>query len=149
MPRDLSDRPVVLAPESGEVRVEPEHAKYLSVETLYERVSNGLPLDLPLRQPRFGDETGARTLQQMAEEVEARREAFDRLPARIRRACGDDWRQLEFALTDRARAQELVDLGLQVEGVEPSKPSREAEAGPTEVETPPVPAAEEGAPAPV
>ena len=76
-----------------------------------------------IRVTNYGDATGPQTLQDAIELVEQRELEFEALPSRIRAYCKNNPVEYERALSDEEKAQDLVDLGLPLEGMEPREPA--------------------------
>lgn len=100
---------------------------------------SGVPPHL-VREGRYGDATGPQTLQEALDLIDLRGREFDELPARVRAACRNDLVLFEAALADPEKLQELVDLGLEVDGMAPRPAEAAAPPPPSpEPEEPPLP----------
>lgn len=100
-------------------------AEFVDLDKLVRRhQATGEWVNVPTRTPQYGDSTGPRTLQQALDQVEAAHAEFEALPARVRSRVSNDPVVLLEWLTDPEKAQELADMGLPIEGLEPSKPAR-------------------------
>ena len=96
--------------------------------------STGLVSHVSSGNPLYGDFTGPMDLQDQMDRVHVARERFARLPAAIRKACGNDPVQFLAMAENPESLKTLTDLGLvvdavhdQAEGSTPQQPTAEAD----------------------
>lgn len=83
------------------------------------------------RVPRYGDFSSVPEYREALDRVKAAQQAFDQLPARVRKHCQNDPAELLQLALDPGRREELVALGLVPPGE--AAPEPESDSGPEEV----------------
>jgi len=103
-------------PHGDEKRTRQEQLRSSDINTIvaqYQR-SGTLPA-VSSRQPLYGDFTlVGDELQDLTEQMQNAQDRFDELPATVRRAADNDWRQFLTMFDDDEQRQALLDAGLRI-----------------------------------
>lgn len=130
--RNAHQRERIRSQQSDETEVQQNGKELADAAYIVKAYQRTGELPRTTRQPMFGDFVGVQDFQHMTDTVAAVQQDFDRLPATVRTACGNDPRLFLEKLTTLDGVEELREAGLlfedQDQAEERIKAAKEASA---------------------